>query len=63
MEISRCSRIRSSDVALPAIKEEIKKRRQADPARQATDNVLRSLLAVTRKADAMADRGQAPESK
>lgn len=50
------------DVALPAINEEIKKRQQADPARQAADSVLRSLLAVMRKADAMADRGQAPKS-
>ena len=50
------------DVALPAIEEEIKKRQQADPARQATDSVLRSLLAVARKAVAI-DRSQAPESK
>lgn len=51
------------DVALPAIKKEIQKRRQADPARQATDSVLRSLLAVARKADGMTDRRQGPKSK
>lgn len=47
------------DVTLPAIEEEIKKRQQADPAQQATDNVLRVLLVLRRKAEGAATNPRA----
>jgi len=51
------------ELALPDINEEIRTRQQVDAEHQARDNVLRLLLAVTRKAKAIANRGQASESK
>jgi hypothetical protein len=51
------------DVARPVINEEIKKRQDGNPAHQATDNILRLLLAVTREAGAIANGDQSPQSK